>query len=66
MADEPMSRCEHLACLCEVKATVGTCSAYCASPEGQDALNVLCKCGHSACESQIDKQLHGEGGRESI
>ena len=65
MTDEETTRCEHLACLCEVPFSEGTCSPYCASDEGRDPQNVLCKCGHPKCEQQIETQLHGGAGRES-
>ena len=60
------TRCEHLACLCEVPLTEATCSPYCASPDGKDPQNVLCKCGHPACAEQIEAQLSGGGGKESL
>ena len=62
---EATIRCEHLACLCEVPRSVATCSPYCASPEGRDAQNVRCGCGHAVCEQQIEAQFHGGSGRES-
>ena len=65
MTDEAMTRCENLSCLCEVPASQATCSDYCASPEGRDVANVRCACGHAVCADVIEKQLHGEGGRES-
>jgi hypothetical protein len=58
-------RCENLSCLCEVSASDATCSPSCASPDGRDVANVICKCGHDACAEAIERQLHGEGGRES-
>jgi hypothetical protein len=66
MATEEMARCEHLACLCEVPLAVAACSDHCASPEGRDPQNVLCGCGHPACQQQIEAQLHGGSGRESL
>jgi hypothetical protein len=59
MTTHTMTRCEHLACLCEVEAAQGTCSSYCASPEGKDPQNILCKCGHALCEDEIERELHG-------
>jgi hypothetical protein len=66
MANEETVRCEHLACLCEVTPTEATCSPYCASPEGRDPQNIRCACGHPACEEQIEAQLHGSAGRETL
>jgi hypothetical protein len=66
MTDQEMTRCEHLACLCEVPLPEATCSPYCASPEGHDPQNIRCGCGHAACEEQIEAQLHGGAGKESI
>jgi hypothetical protein len=60
------SRCENLACLCDVAPEAATCSPYCASPEGRDPQNVRCECGHAACAEQIERQLHGGSGKESL
>ncbi len=59
-------RCENLACLCEVDATTAACSEACASRESRDPQNVMCGCGHAHCREQIDAQLHGDAGRESV
>jgi hypothetical protein len=60
-----LTRCENLACLCEIASSEGSCSPACATLEARDAHNVSCACGHSACAKAIDRQLHGEVGRES-
>jgi hypothetical protein len=65
MATEETTRCEHLACLCEVPLTETTCSPQCASAS-HDAESILCGCGHPACEEQIEAQLHGGAGKESL
>jgi hypothetical protein len=66
MVDEATTmRCENLSCLCEVAASDATCSDYCASPSGRDALDVRCNCGHPICAETIEKQLSGEAGRET-
>jgi hypothetical protein len=59
-------RCDNLACLCEVPLTLATCSAYCASPEGSDLASIRCTCGHAVCEEQVEAQLHGGIGKESL
>ena len=64
--NDAMQRCENLACLCEVDFSTATCSDYCASPDGRDPQNVRCACGHAACSVQIERQLHGESGRETL
>jgi hypothetical protein len=66
MVAESTDRCENLACLCEVSASEGTCSTYCASPAGLDPQNVRCDCGHDVCARAIEQQLHGGAGRESV
>jgi hypothetical protein len=66
MVDEATQRCENLACLCEVTFEEATCSPYCASPDGKDALNVRCACAHPACTEQVERQLHGQAAKESI
>jgi hypothetical protein len=65
METEATTRCENLACLCEVPAEDATCSAYCASPEGRDVASIRCTCGHAGCLEANEDQLHGEAGRES-
>jgi hypothetical protein len=60
-----LTRCANLACLCETPATEPSCSPACETLEARDAHNVNCACGHAACADAIDKQLHGEAGRES-
>lgn len=59
-------KCDNLACLCEVPLTQDVCAPYCDSPEGRDLANVRCRCGHPVCEQQIEEQLHGGIGRESV
>jgi hypothetical protein len=66
MTTQTTTRCENLACLCDVSATQETCSEYCASLDGRDPQNVRCACGHPKCTEQVERQLHGEGGRESV
>jgi hypothetical protein len=66
MVDEATSRCENLACLCSVGAQTGVCSEYCGSPDGRDPQNVRCACGHPGCAEQIEQQLHGGSGRETL
>jgi len=66
MVTDATQRCEHLACLCDVAVGDATCSEYCASPAGRDPQNVRCECGHSGCAEQIDAQLHGASGKESL
>ncbi len=66
MVTEATQRCEHLACLCEVSFGDATCSQYCASPAGRDPQNIRCECGHKACAEQIEAQLHGQSGKESL
>ena len=66
MVSEATRRCENLACLCDVPLAEATCSPYCASPEGRDPQNVRCSCGHAACTEQVEKQLRGESGKESL
>jgi hypothetical protein len=65
MTNEAMTRCENLACLCEVTFDQGTCSPYCASADGKDPQMIVCSCGHAHCQEEGEKQLHGEGGSES-
>jgi hypothetical protein len=65
MTNEAMTRCENLACLCEVGLTEGTCSTHCASPEGKDPQNIICTCGHAHCKASTEEQLHGGGGSEA-
>lgn len=66
MVTEATQRCEHLACLCNVTFGEATCAPYCASPEGRDPQNITCECGHAACAEQIEAQLHGASGKESL
>jgi hypothetical protein len=60
-----LKRCDNLACLCEIPLGDATCSPYCDSPEGRDPANIRCACGHPACETQMETQLHGGIGAES-
>jgi hypothetical protein len=59
-------RCDDLACLCEVPITLATCSEYCASPDGRDPATIRCECGHPGCEEQVESQLHGGIGKETL
>jgi hypothetical protein len=59
-------RCDNLACLCEIPLAQATCSPYCDSPAGRDPANIRCTCGHPGCEAQMETQLHGGIGAESL
>jgi hypothetical protein len=59
-------KCDNLACLCEVGIAETVCAPYCDSPDGRDPANVRCTCGHTVCEAQMEEQLHGGIGRESL
>ncbi len=59
-------KCDNLACLCEVPLAQAVCAPYCDSPDGRDPANVRCECGHAVCEKQVEEQLHGGIGRESL
>lgn len=59
-------RCDNLACLCEVPLSQPTCSPYCDSPAGRDPAEIRCRCGHPGCEKQMETQLHGGIGAESL
>jgi len=65
MASET-KKCDNLACLCEVAITQAVCAPYCDSPEGRDQANLRCTCGHDKCAQQMDEQLHGGIGKESL
>jgi acetone carboxylase gamma subunit len=65
VTDDSTKRCDNLACLCNVALAEATCSAYCDSPEGRDPANIRCECGHPACSTAIESQLHGGIGVES-
>jgi hypothetical protein len=65
MNDES-KRCDNLACLCGVALTVSVCSPYCDSPEGRDQSIITCGCGHAGCQREIEEQLHGGIGKESL
>jgi acetone carboxylase gamma subunit len=65
VTDGDRKRCDNLACLCEIPLSQATCSPFCDSPEGRDPATIRCSCGHAACESQMEKQLHGGIGAES-
>jgi hypothetical protein len=58
--------CDNLACLCEVPLKQATCSEACAAPEARDPANIRCGCGHDVCTEQVEAQLHGAPGRESL
>jgi acetone carboxylase gamma subunit len=64
MTTEATTRCENLACLCEIPLAESTCSPYCASLDGKDVQNIVCECGHAYCKEQNEKQLHGGVGSE--
>jgi hypothetical protein len=59
-------KCDNLACLCEVELAETVCAPYCDSPDGRDPANVRCACGHPGCEAEMEAQLHGGIGRESL
>jgi acetone carboxylase gamma subunit len=59
-------RCDNLACLCTVEATEAVCSPYCDSPDARDSAIITCSCGHAACAAEIDEQLHGGIGKETL
>lgn len=65
MRDES-KRCDNLACLCQVRITESVCSKYCDSPEGRDFAVITCGCGHPGCQREIDEQLHGGIGKETL
>jgi len=62
---DDLGRCDNLACLCEIPLAQSTCSAYCDSPAGRDPATIRCDCGHAACATQVEAQLHGGIGSES-
>jgi hypothetical protein len=64
--DDESKRCDNLACLCRAPIKDAVCSPYCDSPDGRDPAVITCGCGHSGCQSQIDEQLHGGIGKESL
>jgi hypothetical protein len=64
--NDDSKRCDNLACLCQVALTDTVCSSYCDSPEGRDLTIITCGCGHSGCLKEIDEQLHGGIGKESL
>ena len=64
--NEDMKRCDNLVCLCQVALKDATCSAYCASPDGRDPAIITCGCGHTGCQAEIDEQLHGGIGKETL
>jgi hypothetical protein len=59
-------KCDNLACLCDVPIVDAVCAPYCDSPDGRDPANVRCTCGHPRCAEQVETQLHGGIGRESL
>jgi hypothetical protein len=65
MNDES-KRCDNLACLCQVALTETVCDPYCDSPEGRDQTIITCGCGHTGCQREIDEQLHGGIGKETL
>jgi len=66
MTSTDIKKCDNLACLCEVDVATTVCAPYCDSPEGRDLANIRCACEHPQCAQEIDEQLHGGIGRESI
>ena len=66
MAVSDLKKCDNLACLCEMPLAQEVCGDYCGSPDGRDPANVRCRCAHEACASQMDAQLHGGIGKESL
>jgi hypothetical protein len=66
MAAVDTKKCDNLACLCEVPLKDTVCEPYCDSSDGRDPATVRCRCGHPECEAQIEQQLHGGIGRESL
>ncbi len=66
MTATDIKKCDNLACVCEVPLAETVCAPYCDSPEGRDLANVRCRCGHPGCEAQMETQLHGRIGRESL
>jgi hypothetical protein len=65
ITDDSRKRCDNLACLCETPLAEATCSPYCGSSEARDDATITCACGHAACATVIDDQLHGGAGAES-
>ena len=59
-------RCDNLACLCTVPLAQSVCNDYCDSPDGRDPAIITCGCGHQGCQSEIDEQLHGGIGKETL
>jgi hypothetical protein len=66
LTDTEKKRCDNLACLCEVPLAQSTCGDYCDSPEARDPASIRCRCGHVGCETQVEAQLHGGIGKESL
>jgi hypothetical protein len=66
MPSDDRKRCDNLACLCNVALEEAVCSPYCDSAEARDAATITCQCGHPVCEREIDSQLHGGIGKESL
>ena len=65
-ATDDSKRCDNLACLCTVPLAQSVCSDYCDSPDGRDPAIITCGCGHKSCEAEIDEQLHGGIGEETL
>ena len=63
---DDVKRCDNLACLCEVPLADTVCSPYCDSPDGRDPEAIRCRCGHRGCEREMEEQLHGGIGRETL
>jgi hypothetical protein len=64
--DDDSKRCDNLACLCTVSLARAVCSDYCDSPDGRDPAIITCGCEHQGCQTEIDKQLHGGIGKETL
>ncbi|MEA2687560.1 MAG: hypothetical protein QOJ39_2066 [Candidatus Eremiobacteraeota bacterium] len=65
-ANDDSKRCDNLACLCTVPLAQAVCSGYCDSPDGRDPAIITCGCGHKGCQAEIDEQLHGGIGKETL
>ena len=59
-------RCDNLACLCVVPLADAVCNPACDTPESRDPATIKCECGHAGCKKQMDEQLHGGIGRETL
>jgi hypothetical protein len=64
--NDDSKRCDNLACLCTVPLAEAVCSPYCDSPDGRDPAIITCGCAHAGCTAEIDEQLHGGIGKETL